>query len=333
MDDGVNAGKRVLVTGGAGFVGSELVPLLDDRGYEVVVADDLSNPQSSPPDRGEFLEVDIGDPDAALRAFRGVDLCVALASRRGAIGYVHRHPTEILIKNNQIYEQTFRRAAEVGVNRLVFVSTSMVYERAEEFPTPEGVVEEIPPPGSVFGRSKLIGEWYCRTFERSHDLEHVIVRPSNIYGPDELPSEKVGDSHVIPDLFLKIRSGQHPLELLGDGRQTRAFVHVRDLARGLVRALEAGVEATGEAFNLGGPEEIEIRELARVLWELSGRDESFGVETVEGFPHDVPRQLLDISKAERLLGWEPRVGLREGLAEVVERLDAGLARTEAGESA
>lgn len=314
-----NSYRRVLVTGGCGFVGSEVVDLLLSKGYEVVVADDLSNPQSRVKPGYEFLHIDIGDKAAAAKAFEGVDACIALASRRGAIGYVHRHPTDILVNNNRIYNSTFECAVEYGIGRLVFVSSSMIYESCKSFPWRESDVATLPMPVSVFGSSKLMGELYCRAFSRERGLEYTIVRPSNVYGINERPVGEVGDTHVIPDLFRKIVSGQYPLQLLGDGRQSRSFVHVSDIARGIVMALESE-KAANEDFNMAGVEEVPIMGLARMIWNHCGMDKEFQVARVEGFPQDVQRQYMDITKAKTLLGWCPQVPFKDGLHEVVEWL-------------
>ncbi len=308
--------QRVLVTGGAGFVGHRVVSELLAKGYQVVVADDLSNPQSVVEPGYDFLHADMGDPAAADDAFRGVDACIAMASRRGAIGYVHRHPAEILVGNNRIYSATFGAANRAGVRRLVFVSSSMIYDSVESFPVKESDAETMAAPRSVFGFSKLIGERYCETFESEGGPPYAIVRPSNVYGPEERPGRVAGDAHVIPDLFRKIMSGQRPVEIFGDGRQSRSFVHVDDVARGMVMALESE-RAVNETFNLAGVDEISIIDLARKMWALCGMTGALEMVTAPGFPQDVRRQSLAIGKARRLLGWEPQMPFDDGLAQVV----------------
>lgn len=311
-----NPFQRILVTGGCGFVGSEVVSQLLARGYEVVVADDLSNPQSRVKPGYEFLQIDIGGKETARRAFEGVDACIALASRRGAIGYVHRSPTDIITGNNCIYNGTFQAAVEAQVRRLVFISSSMVYESCRSFPTRESDLATTSMPKSVFGFSKLMGERYCQAFWQEFSLPYTIIRPSNVYGINEIPGDKVGDTHVIPDLFKKIVSGQYPVELLGDGLQTRCFVHVSDIARGIIFALESE-SATNEDFNISGAEEVQIIKLAEMIWEFCGKNGVFRVSFTAGFPQDVERQFPDIGKARRMLGWEPQVPFNKGLQDVV----------------
>jgi len=314
-----NLYKRILVTGGCGFVGREVVKILLQKDYDIVVADDLSNPQSRVEPGYRFVRADIGDPQRAVEAFDGVDACIALASRRGAIGYVYRNPTEILLHNNRIYSATFSAAVRARVKRLIFISSSMVYESSKDFPWKEECLRSLPIPISTFGFSKLIGEWHCHAFRREHSLSFTIIRPSNIYGYGELPGQEVGDTHVIPELFQKVSSGRDSVEILGNGKQTRCFVHVNDLVRGIVMSLE-DERAENEDFNMGGLEEIQMLELAQMIWALCERQEKFKASFVAGFPQDVQRQFLDSSKARTLLNWEPKVSFRNGLREVVDWL-------------
>ena len=148
---------------------------------------------------------------------------------------------------------------------------------------------------------------------------YTIVRPFNVYGPGELPGIHPGNSHVIPDLVNKLLVGQYPLEIFGDGLQTRSFTHVRDVARGVVLALESSA-AVNEDFNLGVEREITILELARLLWDICSISKPFAVTHLEAFPHDIRRRGVNISKARKLLQWQPELSLESGLAEVVDWL-------------
>jgi UDP-glucose 4-epimerase len=315
--------KRVLVTGGCGFLGRELIPQLIEKDYDVVVADDLSNPQSEVHSGYEFHQVDVGNQEKSLRAFQGADICIALASRRGAIGYVHENPTDIITNNNRIFNGTFELAVKAKIERIIFISSSMIFDSATQFPTKEEDVPHLTAPSSDFGFSKFIGEKYCHVFHRAYGLAYTIIRPSNIYGINELPGEKVGDSHVIPELFRKITSGQYPVEILGDGKQTRCFIHTSDMARGIVMALESE-NAINEDFNMGSTEEVSILDLARMIWDNCDMDLDFESSHKEGFPQDVRRQLMDTSKAKTLLGWQPQIGFQDGLVDVVTWLKGAL---------
>ena len=306
----------IVVTGGCGFIGSEIVRLLLAKGEKVRVVDNMSKPSSRVPAGVEFVEGDLAQPGVALEAFKGARVCVNLAARIGGIGYFHKVPAEILSENNLIYSHTFEAAVAARMERMVFVSSSMVFESATTFPSREEDLRIIPPPFTAYGFSKLIGEWYCRAFFDQYGLPYTILRPFNAIGPEEAAGDEVGDAHVIPDLVKKIRAGQHPVELLGDGSQTRCFTHVTDIARGIVMALDHPA-ARNEDFNLGNAEEITMLELARRIYEAWGGSKPFAATFVPGFPSDVKRRVPDGSKAKRLLGWEPQIDFATGLREVI----------------
>ena len=303
----------ILVTGGAGFIGSAVVRELLSKGYRVRVVDNMSKPSSRVPEGVEFVQADLVDPRAARDACRGVRACINLAARIGGIGYFHRLPATILSENNCIYSSTFEAAVENKLERMIFVSSSMVFESATRFPSREEELLTMPPPFTAYGFSKLIGEWYCRD---QHGLPYTICRPFNAIGPDEEAGDEVGEAHVIPDLVKKVMAGQHPLELLGDGKQTRCFTHVRDIARGIVMSLESE-QAVNQDFNLGTEDEITMLELARRIHALCAPQHPFEVTYVPGFPSDIRRRVPDGSKAKRVLGWEPQFSIDDGLREVV----------------
>jgi nucleoside-diphosphate-sugar epimerase len=306
----------ILVTGGCGFIGSEVVRQLLARGERVRVADNMSKPSSRVPDGVDFMQLDLAVPAEAERAFAGTRACINLAARIGGIGYFHKLPATILSENNQIYSSTFEAAVRHRLERMLFVSSSMVFESAERFPSREDELLEMAPPFTAYGFSKLIGEWYCRAFRDQHGLPYTIIRPFNAIGPEEEAGDEVGDAHVIPDLVKKIRAGQLPVELLGDGRQTRCFTHVTDIARGILLALDSP-SAVNEDFNIGNSEEITMLELAQRIFALCRPGERFAATYVEGFPSDVRRRVPDNGKARRVLGWEPQVRFEDALREVV----------------
>lgn len=317
--------KRILVTGGCGFIGREVVCQLMEKDYQVIVADNLSNPQSKKLEYDcVFHEIDVGEYDKTHHAMHGIDACIHLAAWHGAVGYVDRHRAHILSGNNRIYEGIFPAAAwaDAAIQRLVFVSSSTVYGATEDFPAKETDLMASPIPDTTYGRSKLIGEWYCRAYQQQYGLPYTIIRPSNVYGIEERPGGQVGDSHVIPDLFRKIASGQYPVELLGDGRQTRCWIHVKDLVRGIIMAMESK-EAENEDFNMGGAEEVSIIDLARMIWEFCDVGKELRVSYVRGFAGDIKRQFMSIDKARRMLGWEPGVDFRDSLRQMVGWLKNG----------
>ena len=239
--------EKILVTGGCGFIGSEVVKQLLVKGYQVRVVDNLSKIESSIKSGYDFIQADLADQHESEKVFSGMDVCINLAAKIGGIGYFHKYPATIISENNRIYSATFNAAVKSHIKRMVYISSSMVYESTDHFPSREDDISKIPPPVTPYGFSKLTGEWYCRAFAEEFDLKYTICRPFNAYGINEAPGEEVGYAHVIPDLVKKIFSGQYPLEILGDGTQTRCFTHVSDVASGIIAAMESD-KAVNEAF-------------------------------------------------------------------------------------
>lgn len=309
--------KNIIVTGGCGFIGSEVVKQLLRKGYEVRVVDNLSKEESSVKEGYEFVKGDLTQKEVALEVFKGMDACLNLAAKIGGIGYFHKYPATILSENNKIYSSTFEAAVKNKIKRMVTVSSSMVFESAINFPSAEEDVLKIQPPVSSYGFSKLVGEYYSRAFWDEYKLPYSICRPFNAYGINEYPGEEIGYAHVIPDLIKKILKGQYPLELLGDGQQIRCFTHVSDLANGIITVMESE-KAINEDFNIADPSPIKMIDLAKLLWELTGQEKSFKVKYLPGFIYDIKKRIPDTTKIQNLLNWRARVKFNGGLKEVIE---------------
>lgn len=316
---------KVLVTGGAGFIGSEVVIKLLKKGYIVRVADDLSKLEANPPAGKlkdfEFFKVDLTNNKQALRVMDGVDFCIHLAAKIGGIGYFHKYPATILSENNKMYSAVFEAAVAKKIKRMIYLSSSMVFESTQSFPSREEDLVKIPPPISAYGFSKLVGEWYCKAFYDEYGLKYTIIRPFNAYGINEAPGEEVGYAHVIPDLIKKILNGQYPLELLGNGRQTRCFTHVSDIAEGIIMAMESSY-AINEDFNIGSENEIKMIDLAKMLWEKCNSDKPFKVKYVRPFKYDIKRRVPSSKKAGAILGWKVEKKLEEEIPKVIEWIKA-----------
>ena len=309
--------RPVLVTGGAGFIGHRLVAKLLELGAKVTVVDDLSKGggRNLEPYLGRirFIQSDLLDPRAAREALEGQEVCFHLAARIGGIGYFHRKPATSL-RDNSMMAFNLWDAAIGSDAKMVCLSSSMVFERASVFPTPESAVEASPPPMSGYGFSKLVAEYIARTYWEEFGIKYVIVRPFNAYGPGEMPGEYVGYAHVIPDLIKKALSGQYPLEILGSGKQTRSYTYVDDVADAI---LFVSARAENDDFNIGTGVETTVEELAERIWRLCGRREPLKLKRLPGLKYDVQRRVPDISKISRL-GWRPKVGLDEGLRRTIE---------------
>lgn len=313
----MNRNIKILVTGGAGFIGSEVVKQLIDKGYKVRVADDLSKLEAKIPEDCEFFKVDLTKKAQALKVMDGMDYCIHLAAKIGGIGYFHKYPATILSENNKMYSVIFEAAVEKKIKRIIYLSSSMVFESTNIFPSKESDLLKIPPPVSAYGFSKLVGEWYCKAFHDEYGLNYTIIRPFNAYGINEAPGEEVGYAHVIPDLIKKILSGQYPLELLGDGDQTRCFTHVSDIARGIILAMESE-KAVNEDFNIGSEKEMKMIDLAKLIWEKCNMGKEFKAKFVRGFKYDIKRRVPSSKKAWGVLGWKPEKKLEKELQEIIE---------------
>lgn len=308
-----------LVTGGAGFIGTEVVRQLVKRGYYVRIADNLSKPghQADFTKNVDFRRVDLTDYGATVKAFAGIDICINMAAKIGGIGYFHKYPATILSENNKIYSSTFEAAVKNKINRMVYISSSMVFESTTGFPSKEEDVIKIPVPITSYGLSKLVGEWYCKAFWEEYKLPFSICRPFNAYGINEFPGEEIGFAHVIPDLIKKIIKGQYPLEILGDGQQTRCFTHVADIADGII-SVSLSEKGKNEDFNIANDQEITITDLAKKLWKICGKKESFKIKNVSGFKYDIKKRVPDVTKVKKLINWQSKIKLDDGLGEVVE---------------
>ena len=311
---------RVLVTGGAGTIGAAVVRrLLADPRYEVRVSDQREAPQWM----REGCEVHRGDlreAGEALRATLGCSHVIHLAAIVGGIGNFHKLPHTLTEVNNALYNGVVRAALDVGVERFVYVSSSMVFERATEFPTTEEHVRDTPIPDSAYGFSKLTGEVYVRAAHDEHGFPYTICRPFNAYGPGEMPEDEPGIAHMVPDLIrkcLRLPDDGTPLPIFGDGTQTRTLTHIDDIADGIVAAMSAPA-GLHEDFNISAGEERTVAEIARVIWAACGRDpDAFALEHLPTYPVDVVRRWPSVEKARRLLGWEARIGLEDGIAQTV----------------
>jgi UDP-glucose 4-epimerase len=305
--------SRVLVTGGAGTIGAAVVRrLLGDPDFEVRVAD-----QRTAPDwMREGCEIhtgDLRDVDQAREAMTGCSHVIHLAAIVGGIANFHKLPFTLTEVNHGLYNGVFRAALDVGVERFAYVSSSMVFERAEQFPTTEEYLPDCPPPRSAYGWSKLAGEVYCRAAHEEHGLAFTICRPFNAYGPGELPDAEPGIAHAVPDLIAKSLARMRPLPIFGSGEQTRTLTHVDDIADGIVTAM-AHPAGLNEDFNISASEELTVAEIARRCWEACGNDPAeLELEHLPSFEVDVQRRWPSVEKAERLLGWRARIGVREGL--------------------
>lgn len=306
---------KILVTGGAGFIGSALVKELLNRNHDVKIVDNLSK-GTNVPDGVDFLKGDLLDKSIAKKAMKGVDACYHLAALIGGIGYFHKYPADIL-RDNTIMTTNIFDAAKKENSKVIYLSSSMVFENTEKFPSSEEDVDKIAPPSSAYGFSKLVGERIAKSYKKQYDVNYVIGRPFNAYGAGEVPEEEVGIAHVIPDLIKKVLDGKYPVPILGSGKQIRCYTYVDDLAEGLALLSEKD-QALNEDFNIGSDKETSVNDLLEIIWKKLDMDKDLKVDREDPFEHDVQKRVPDVSKAKEKLGWEPKTELEEGIEKTIQ---------------
>ncbi|HYX43669.1 MAG TPA: NAD-dependent epimerase/dehydratase family protein [Acidimicrobiales bacterium] len=302
---------NVLVTGGAGFIGSNLAQALVDAGHSTRVLDDLSTGfLENVPAKAELIEGDVADAETVAKAVKGVEVVFHLAAHRAVFRSVE-HPLTTDTVNVHGTLNVLKASADSGVRRVVSASSSSVYGGAAKMPTPE---DEPLWPRSPYAVTKLAGEHYCRVFSELFGLETVSLRYFNVFGPRQRPDSAY--AAVIPLFMEALRSGAPPT-VHGDGRQSRAFVYVADaVAANLAAATAPAASCRGQAYNVAGRRSVDLLELLAILGRI------FGTEPqpvhVAPRPGDVRHTSADVSAAAHGLGFEPEVDLEEGLRRTVE---------------
>ena len=301
--------KSVLVTGGAGFIGSHLVELLIDSGYQVRVFDNLSYGQRDwVHPRAEFMPGDICSLSDCRRAVAGVNGIFHLAAMSRSAASLDG--IESCTASNIVGTQNILTAArDASVGKVIY-SGSSTYYGSQDTPHREGM-----PPNflNFYGLTKYTGEEYCLMFDQLYDVPSVVLRYFNVYGPRQ---PEVGVYALVLGIFLRLHAEGKPLEIHGSGLQRRDFVHVRDVARANLLAYESGVR--GEVFNIGSGTNVSVKELADLISPHNQRE---GPQR----RGDAKETLADISKARRLLQWNPQIPFEQGLRELAAAFEECLA--------
>jgi GDP-L-fucose synthase len=304
--------KRVLVTGGAGFIGSRLVEMLVERGARVRVADNLERGSienmQNVRNEVEFCKTDLMVEANLSELVKDQDVVMNLAAKVGGVLYNSMHHGTMFRRNVILSLNVLEAARKADVERFLCVSSACVYPRDAPIPTPEsaGFVDDPEPTNLGYGWAKRMAEVHAWMYSQEYGLDVSVVRPYNAYGPrDDFHAE---NAHVIASLIRKISEGQDPLIVWGDGTQTRSFVFVDDVARGMLHFTE---HSTGcQPVNIGSDEEISMGDLARKILRIAGRNPRIEFDISK--PSGQPRRNADIVKAKSL-GFEARVPLDEGL--------------------
>ena len=326
---------KVLVTGSAGFIGGYVVEELLGRGHEVVGLDNFSKygkvTRSYDSHPGyTFVEGDARDVELMAGLLDSCDHFIAGAAMIGGISYFHAYAYDLLATNERIIaascDAAIRAHANGKLQKVTYMSSSMVYESATDFPSYEGQQLKIPPPMSSYGFQKLAVEYFARAAFDQHALPFTIVRPFNCVGIGETRAQseievlsgnvKLAMSHVVPDLVQKIVKGQDPLHILGSGDQVRHYTYGGDLAAGIATALEHP-NALNEDFNISTEQSTTVLELAEKIWQRLRPGAPFSYVSDPPFEYDVQMRVPSVEKAKRMLGVEAPTTLDETLDEVV----------------
>jgi len=306
--------SKYLVTGGAGFIGSHIAETLLDRGESVRIFDNLSTGRqanlSALQGRAEFLHGDIRDFDAVKTAMTGVEVVfhqAAMASVPRSIAL----PVESLETNINGTQHVLLAARDAGVRRIVYASSSSVYGNTPTLPKHEQMQTR---PMSPYAVQKLTGELLCEVFTRIYGLETVALRYFNVFGPRQDPASEY--AAVIPRFLTALLKGQRPI-VFGDGEQTRDFTYVTNVVQANLLAASSP-DAVSRVMNIGCGERISLNKLLHLAGELLGT--TVRADYREPRPGDVRDSLADISLAHLLLGYQPSVGFREGLARTLDAM-------------
>jgi UDP-glucose 4-epimerase len=328
--------KKVLVTGSAGFIGGYIVEELLEKGYQVVGVDNYSKygPVKKSYDDNPNYELvvgDVQDVELMTKLLSDVDHFIAGAALIGGISYFHTYAYDLLAQNERIIASSVDAAIAAHKNgrleKVTYMSSSMVFESTDRWPSKEGDERLVPPPLSSYGFQKLAVEYFARAAWDQYRLPYTILRPFNCVGIGE--SRALGDveidsgnvklamSHVVPDLVQKVLKGQDPLHILGEGDQVRHYTYGGDLARGIVASLDHP-GALNEDFNISTAAGHTVTELAEIIWrKIKGADVPLRLVSDPGFEHDVQKRVPDVTKAREVLGFEAATTLEDMLDEVI----------------
>ena len=327
---------KILLTGSQGFIGTYICNELLRNGHSVVGIDNYSKYGKLIRPQDSEKKFKCFDCDVLNSNFFHIvenekpEQIIAGAAMIGGISYFHKFAYDLIATNERILAQTFDAAINGYKNgwlkRIIVLSSSMVYEKAKTYPTPEVEIQKCPPPASTYGFQKLSSEYFAKGAHEQYGLPYTIIRPFNCVGigEDESIAEhevksgniKLMMSHVLPDLINKILKGQNPLSIIGSGAQIRCYTNGRDLARGIRLAMESD-KAINNDFNISTNEFVTVLELAKIIWKILKPNQKFNYVSEEELTYDVKKRIPDTSKAAEILNFNANVPLRESVMEVI----------------
>lgn len=326
---------KILVTGSAGFIAGYLVEELLNHGHQVIGIDNYSKygvvekSYDHHPDY-KFVQGDAKDTDLLKDLVQDCDQIIALAAMIGGISLFHEFAYDLLAENERIIASTFDAAIwafrQHKLNKINVISSSMVFENTNVYPTPEGEQLHCAPPSSTYGFQKLACEYFAKGAWEQYRLPYTIIRPFNCVGIGEKRAVadrevysgniRLAMSHVVPDLVQKVLRGQYPLHILGDGNQIRHYTYGGDLAHGIRLCLE-NPRATNEDFNLSTSVSTTVLELAKIIWDKTGIEREFKYLCDQPYRYDVQKRIPSVVKAKEVLGFECNTSLSTALDEII----------------
>ncbi len=296
---------NILVTGGAGFIGSHLVDKLIQQNHQVIVIDNLSTGKKeylNP--KAKFHKLDISDLNKIKPVFKGIDYVFHLAAQPRIQPSIKDPVTSH--RNNVIGTLNVLVAAkENKVNKVIYSASSSAYGDQQQLPLKENMRSHPKTPYSVF---KWVGERYCKLFSELYNLPTVCLRYFNVYGPRQ---SNEGAYATVIGIFLKQADNNQPLTIVGDGEQTRDFSNIKDVVQANLLAMKADKTGNGEVINIGTGKNYSINQIAAMI--------SNNTVNIPSRPGEIQDTLAEITKAKQLLGWEPTVSLEQGIEELKDK--------------
>lgn len=315
--------KTIHITGGCGYVGSRIAVALVEKGYHVVVIDKATPEERgvSFPDEVEYRGAELTKPSEAQAALHDARVVFHFAANIGPVNYMWERQAEILWENAAIDTAVYPALRAAGCELLFYSSTSMVFQHAPRYPYEEKDLAETPTPTNVYGFSKFIGEYFCRSFRAQYrKLQYVILRFHNIYGPGEdSKGSTLGDIHVIPALLEKVLRGKYPLPLIGNANATRPFTYIDDAITMTLKlfdeAMQGNPNVLNTDFNVASGEAISIKTLAETIWTHFGdtRPFAFIEEETDASRHTSFKREANTEKLKKVVGTIPLIPLEEGI--------------------
>ena len=335
---------KVLITGSQGFIGGYVVEELLNRGHQVIGVDNYSKygriaKSYDSHQNYTFVEGDATDVNLMSELLMDCDHLIAGAALIGGISYFHAYAYDLLATNERIMASTcdaaIRAHKQGKLQKVTYLSSSMVFESTTHWPSVEVDERQIPPPLSSYGFQKLAVEYFAKAAWDQYQLPYTIVRPFNCVGVGEgralgevevlSGNVKLAMSHVVPDIVQKVIRGQDPLHILGEGDQVRHYTYGGDLAQGIVTCMEHP-KALNEDFNISTPVSTSVKELAELIWKkIKGPETPLRLISDPAYEYDVQKRVPSVEKAKNVLGFECTTSLDEMLDEVIPWIEMAIA--------